>query len=227
LHLHVEDPIHSPYSNMESIYLFFLFLPDVSSIPLSTLPSITFPFFSFDIGCAFFLSFPGLCVCMYGWLYTYFYLYTTTTFSFLITFFSIFFAALKFVTARRIVREKQHKKFKRFYFFFFFHTAIRHSLDRFFRMCFNWFGENNKSAVGYIFLFFWETYKIRYFLRGRDRMMVRIFSSTQRLDVFFFSSSDEFPKGRATTTIQRYVMERDTPHLIPCRMRPLQRRVCV
>jgi hypothetical protein len=131
------------------------------------------------------------------------------------------------VTARRIVREKQHKKFKRFYFFFFFHTAIRHSLDRFFRMCFNWFGENNKSAVGYIFYFFGKLYKIRYFLRGRDRMMVRIFSSTQRLDVFFFSSSDEFPKGRATTTIQRYVMERDTPHLIPCRMRPLQRRVCV
>jgi hypothetical protein len=64
LHLHVEDPIHSPYSNMESIYLFFLFLPDVSSIPLSTLPSITFPFFSFDIGCAFFPFRGYVYVCM-------------------------------------------------------------------------------------------------------------------------------------------------------------------
>jgi hypothetical protein len=142
---------------------------------------------------------------------------------------SLFFfrrAQIRDGSTRRIVREKQ--KIQTFLFFSSSFTPrfVTVSID-FFECVSIDSARTIRAQSGIFFYFFGKLYKIRYFLRGRDRMMVRIFSSTQRLDVFFFSSSDEFPKGRATTTIQRYVMERDTPHLIPCRMRPLQRRVCV
>lgn len=115
----------------------FLFLPDVSSIPLSTLPSITFPFFSFDIGCAFFPFRGYVYVCMDDYIHISTYI-LLLPFHFLLPSSLFFFrrAQIRDGSTRRIVREKQ--KIQTFLFFSSSFTPrfVTVSID-FFRMCFN------------------------------------------------------------------------------------------
>lgn len=116
-----------------STFSFSFYLRCFFYSPLNS-PIYNLSFFSFDIGCAFF-PFRGY---VYGCMDDYIHISTyilLLPFHFLLPSSSLFFfrrAQIRDGSTRRIVREKQHKKFKRFYFFlFFFHTAIRHSLDRF------------------------------------------------------------------------------------------------
>jgi len=199
------------------MYTFFFtwcfFFPPLSS------PSITF---LFRQRLRFF--FPGPCV----WMIIYIFL-PTTTFSFLITFLFFLFrrAQIRDGSTRRIRKTTQKNSNVIFFFFLLSFTSPRFvtvSID-FFVECVSI--DSARTIRAQSGLFFWgKMFKNLSLFWGGQKLwwFEFLFEHNNLCFIFFIFSSDEFPKR---PTIQRYVMETDTPHLIPCRMRPLKRRVCV